>query len=90
MIVFQAVMYGYECLTTKKAEYQRTDFFWTVVLEKTLESPLSWKEIKPVNPQRNQSWIFIGKTNGKVEAPVFWPPDEKSWLTGLDHDVGKV
>ena len=65
-------------------------FFLTVVLKKTLESPLSCKEIKPVNPKRNQSWIFIGNTNGEVEAPVFWPPKEKSWLIGIDPDVGKV
>ena len=56
--------------------------FWSVVLEKTLESPLDCKEIKPVNPKRNQSWIFIGRTDDEAEVPVFWPPDEKSWLFG--------
>ena len=61
--------------------------FWTVVLEKTLESPMDWKEIKPVNPKGNQSWIFIGRTD--AEAPVIWPPDAKSWLIGKDPDVGK-
>ena len=59
-------------------------FFWTVVLEKTLESPLDCKEIKPVNPKGNQSWIFIGRTDAKAEAPVFWPPEVKNWLTGKD------
>ena len=61
--------------------------FWTVVLEKTLESPLGCKEIKPVNPKGNQCWIFIGRTD--VEAPILWPPDAKNWLTGKDPDAGK-
>ena len=56
--------------------------FWILVLEKTLESPLDYKEIKPVNPKGNQSWIFIGRTDAKAEAPILWPPDAKSWLTG--------
>ena len=63
--------------------------FWTVVLEKTLESPLDCKEIKAVNPKGNQSWIFIGKTEAEAEAPVLWPPDAKNWLTGKDPDAGK-
>ena len=54
--------------------------FWTVVLEKTLESPLDGQEIKPVNPRGNKSWIFIGKTDAEVEAPILWPPDVKNWL----------
>ena len=58
-----------------------------MVLEKTLESPLDSKEIKPVNPKGNQSWIFIGRTDD--EAPILWPPDVKSWLTGKDPDAGK-
>ena len=58
--------------------------FWTVVLEKTFESPLHCKEIRPVNPKGNQSWIFIGRTDGEPEAPILWPPDGKSWLTGKD------
>ena len=62
--------------------------FWTVVLEKTLESSLDCK-IKPVNPKGNQSWIFIGRTDAEAEAPVLWPPDAKNWLTGQDPDVGK-
>ena len=59
------------------------------MLEKTLESPLDCKDIKPVNPKRNQSWIFIGKSDAEAEAPVPWPPDVKSWLTGKDPDAGK-
>ena len=59
--------------------------FWTVVLEKTLESPLDCKEIKPVNLKGNQSWIFIRKTD--AEAPIFWPPDAKKWLIGKDPDA---
>ena len=61
--------------------------FWTVVLEKTLESPLDCKEIKPVHPKGNQSWLFIGKTD--AEAPIIWPPDAKSWLTRKDPNAGK-
>ena len=63
--------------------------FWTVVLEKTLESPLDCREIKPVSPNRNQSWIFIGRTDAEAEAPIVWPPDAKSWLIGKDPDAGK-
>ena len=63
--------------------------FWTVVLEKTLESPLDCKEIKPVNPKGNQSWIFIGRTDAEAEAPTGWPLDAKSQLTGKDLDAGK-
>ena len=55
--------------------------FWTVVLEKTLESPLDCKEIKPVYPKGNQSWIFIGRTDAEAEVPILWPPDAKNWLT---------
>jgi len=62
---------------------------WIVVLEKTLESPLDCKEIKPVNPKGNQPWIFIGRTDAEIEAPVLWPPDVKSWLIEKDPDAGK-
>ena len=64
-------------------------YFWTVVLEKTLESPLDYKEIKPVNPKGNQSWIFIGRTDAEAETPILWPPDAKNWLIGKDPDAGK-
>ena len=63
--------------------------FWTVVLEKTLESPLDCKEIQPVHPKENQSLIFTGRTDAEAEAPIIWPPDAKSWLIGKDPDVGK-
>ena len=63
--------------------------FWTVVLEKTLDSPLDFKEIKPINPKANESWIFIGRTHAKAETPVFWPPDANSQLTGKDPDAGE-
>ena len=63
--------------------------FWTVVLKKTLESPLNCKEIHPINPKGNQSWIFIGRTNAEAEAPILWPPDVKNWLIWKDPDAGK-
>ena len=63
--------------------------FWTVVLEKTLESPLDGKEIQPVHPNGNQSWIFIGRTDAEAETPILWPPDAKNWLIGKDPDAGK-
>ena len=63
--------------------------FWTVVLEKTLESPLDFKAIQPVHPKGNQSWIFIGRTDAEAEVPIVWPPDVKSWLIGKDPDAGK-
>ena len=70
-IVFPAVMYRCESWTKKRAECQR------IMLEKTPERPLDCKEIRPVNPKENQSWIFIGRTDAEAEAPVFWPPDAK-------------
>ena len=63
--------------------------FWTVVLEKTLESPLDCKEIKPVNPKGNQPWIFIGRIDAEAEVPILWPPDAKNWLIWKDPDAGK-
>ena len=63
--------------------------FWTVALEKTLESPLDCKEIQPVHPKGDQSWVFIGRTNVEAQAPILWPPDAKSWLIGKDPDAGK-
>ena len=64
-------------------------YFWTVVLEKTLESPLDCKEIKLVNPKGNQSWIFTGRTDAEAETPTLWPPDAKNRLLGKDPDAGK-
>ena len=63
--------------------------FWTVVLEKTLESPLDWKETQPVHPKGNQSWIFIGRTDAEAETPIIWPPYVKNWLIWKDPDAGK-
>ena len=64
-------------------------WFWTVVLEKTLESSLDCKEIQPVHTNVNQSWVFIGRTDAEAEAPKLWPPDEKNWLIWEDPDSGK-
>ena len=63
--------------------------FWTVMLEKTLESPLDCREIELVHPKGNQSWIFTRRTDAKAEAPILWPPDGKNWLIGKDTDTGK-
>ena len=63
--------------------------FWTVVLEKTLESPLDFKEIQPVHPKGDQSWVFIGRTDAEAETPIICPPDAKSWLSGKDPNAGK-
>ena len=63
--------------------------FWTVVLEKTLESPLDFKEIQPVHPKGDQSWVFIGRTEVEAEIPKLWPPDAKNWLIWKDPDAGK-
>ena len=63
--------------------------FWTVVLEKTLESPLDCKEIQPVHPGGDQSWVFIGRTDAEAETPILWPPDMKNWLIWKDSDAGK-
>ena len=63
--------------------------FWTVVLEKTRESPLDCKEIQPVHHKEDQSWVFIGKTDAEAETPILWPPDVKNWLIGKDPDAGK-
>ena len=86
-MVSPVVMYGCENWTRKKAEHRRIDAFSTVVLEKTLESPLDCKEIKPVNSKGNQPWRFIGRTD--AEAAVLWPTDAKSQLIGKDLDAGK-
>ena len=63
---------------------------WTVALEKTLDSPLDYKEMKPVNPKENKSWIFIGRTDAKTEVPILWPSDARNWLIRKDLDDGKV
>ena len=83
-MVFPVVVYECESWTIKKAEYQKT-----VVLEKTLESPLGCKEIQPVHPKGNQSWILIGRTEAEAETPTLWPPDANNWVIGKDPDAGK-
>ena len=88
-MIFQVVMYECESWTIKKAEHQRIDADWTVVLEKTLKSPLDYKEIKAVNSKGNQSWIFIGRTDAETEASIFWLPDAKSRLIWKDPDAAK-
>ena len=64
--------------------------FWTALLEKTLASPLDCKEIKPINPKRNQSWIFVGRTDAEAETPILWPPDTKNWLIEKILMLGKI
>ena len=76
-------------LDHKEGWVPENECFQIVVPEKTLEGPLDCKEIKPVNPKRNQPWIFIGKTDAEAEALMLWPPDVKSWLIGKDPDTGK-
>ena len=87
-MVFPVVMYGCE-LNHKESWAPKNWCLWTVVLEKTLASPLDCKEIKPVNPKGNQSWIFIGKTDAEAEAPILWPSNVKCQLFGKDPDTGK-
>ena len=86
---FPVVMYGCESWTTKKSWVPKNWCFWTLVLEKTLECPLNYKEIKQINPKGNQSWMFIGRTDAEAEAPILCPPDTKNRLNGKDSDAGK-
>ena len=88
-MVFPVVMYGCESWTYKESWAPKNWCFWTMVLEKTLESPLDCKEIQPVNPKGNQFWIFIGRTDAEAEAPILWPPDSKYWLVSKDPGAGK-
>ena len=85
-MVFPVVMYECERLDYKENWVLKNLCFWTVVLVKILESPLDCKEIQPVNPKGNQSWIFIGRTDPEAETPILWPPNVKSWLIGKDPD----
>ena len=87
-MVFPVVMYGCE-LDCEENWVPKNWCFWTVVLEKTLESPLDCEEIQPVHPKGDQSWIFIGRTDAEAETPKLWPPDVKSWLIWKDPDAGK-
>ena len=72
-----------------KLNIQKNWCFWTVVLEKTLESPLDCKEIQSVNPKGDQSWLFIGRIDVEAETPILWPPHAKSWIIGKDPDSGR-
>ena len=85
-MVFPVVMYGCESWTIKESWASKNWYFWTVVLEKTLESPLDFKEIQPVHP-KDQSWVFIGRTDVEAETPILWPPDAKSRLIWKDPDA---
>ena len=87
-MVFPVVMYGCESWTVKKAERWRIDAF-ELWCWRRLESPLDCKEIQPVNPKGNQSWIFIGRTDTEIETPILWTPEVKNRLTGKDSDAGK-
>ena len=86
-MVFPVVLYKCKSWTIKEGWALKNSCL-TVVLEKALESPLDCK-IKPVNPKGNQAWIFTGRTDAEAEAPILWPPDAKSWLTGKDPDAGR-
>ena len=88
-MVFPVVMYGCQSWTIKKAERWRIDAFELWLLEKSLESPLDCKEIQPVHPKGDQSWIFIGSTDAEAETPTLWLPDGRSWLIWKDRDAGK-
>ena len=88
-MVFPVVMYRCE-LDHKEGWVPKNWCFQTMMLGKTLESPLDSKEIKSINPKGNQPWIFIGRTDPEVEAQILWLPDEKSWLIGKDPDARKV
>ena len=87
-MVFPVVVYGCE-LYQKESWAPKNWCFWTVVLEKTLESPLDCKEIQSVHPKGEQSWVFIGKTDAEAEDPILRLPGAKNWLTGKDPDAGK-
>ena len=83
------IVYAMVILDYKESWAPKNWCFWTVVLEKPLESPLGCKETKPVNPKGNQSWIFIGRTDAKDKTPTLWLLDAKKWLIGKDLDAGK-
>ena len=88
-LVFPVVLYWCESSTVKKAECQRIDAFKTLDLEKILEGPLDCKDIKPVNPERNQLWIFIESTDAETEVTILWPLNAKSQLIAKAPDAGK-
>ena len=87
-VVFPVVMYRCESWTIKKAECQRIDGF-ELWCWRRLENPIDCKEVQPVHPKGDQSWVFLGRTDAKAETPVLWPPHVKSWLIGKDPDAGR-
>ena len=88
-MVFRVVMYGCESWTIKVWRLKNL-YFWAVVLEKALESPLDCREIHPVHPKEDQSWVFIGRTGVEAETLILWPPDSKSWLIGKTLMLGEI
>ena len=88
-MVFPAVTCGCESWTSKESRAQKNWCFWTVVLDKTVESPLDCKEIQPIHPKGDESWVFTGRTDVQAETPVLWPPDAESWIIWKDPDAGK-
>ena len=93
VLLVKAMVFPVSCmdveLDCKESWTLKNWCFWTVRLEKSLESPLDCKEIQPGNPKGNQSWMFIGRTDAEAETPILWPPDAKSWLIWKDPDAGK-
>ena len=88
-LIFFWVMFSYWFGLCEEGWAPKNWCFWTVMLENTLESPLDCKEIQPVHPKGDQSWVFIGRTDAEAETPVLWPPHVKSWLIGKDSDAGR-
>ena len=88
-MVFPVVILWMWELDYKESWVQKNWCFWTVILEKTFESPSDCKGIQPVHPKWNQSWMLIGRTDVEAETPILWPPDGKNWLIGKDSDAGK-
>ena len=88
-MAFPVVMCGWWKLDCEESRALKNWCFWTVVLEKTLESPLDRKEIQPVHSKEDQPWDFFGRNDAKSETPVLWPPDAKSWLIGKHSDAGR-
>ena len=87
-MIFPSRVWMWE-LDCEESWAQKSWCFWTVVLEKTLDSPLDCKEIQPVHPKGDQSWVFFGRTDAEAETPILWPPHMKSWLIGKDSDAGR-
>ena len=87
-VVFPVIMYGCESRTIKKAEHQRIDAFELWCWRRLLRVPWTCKEIQPVHPKGNKSWILIGRTYAEAETPIFWPPHSKNWLIRKDPDAG--